>query len=357
MSQELTQLKHEAVQGLESVKNIKELETLRTQFLGKASPLTHLMKGLGALDPEAKKEKGALYNHLRLELTQLFQEKEMVLKEEELEMRLQKERHDMTLSPFPEPVGSIHPISQALFEALGILQEMGFAVAEGPDIEDEFHNFTALNIPEDHPARQEQDTFYLPKNREGDTLLLRTHTSPVQIRALKDKKPPIRIVAPGRVYRSDYDQTHTPTFHQIEGLYIAKDVHMGHLKGCLIEFCRRFFGVVDLPVRFRPGFFPFTEPSAEIDIGCTRKEGRMVVGGTDAWLEILGSGMIHPNVLKNMGLDPEEWQGFAFGMGVERIAMLKYGIFDLRSFYEGDIRWSLHYGFSAFEGLLGDAGQ
>lgn len=355
MSLELADLKENALKGLEEIKNITDLDQLRTRFLGKTSPLAQLMKSLGSLSVEEKKEKGALYNNVRLELTHAFDEKETVLKHAELEERLRQEQLDLSLSPCVGSTGSIHPISQAMFEALEILQDMGFAIAEGPDIEDDFHNFTALNIPDDHPARQEQDTFYLPKNREGDTLLLRTHTSPVQIRALKDKKPPIRIIAPGRVYRSDYDQTHTPTFHQIEGLYIAKDVHMGHLKGCLIEFCRRFFGINDLPVRFRPGYFPFTEPSAEIDIGCSRKDGRMILGGTDAWLEILGSGMIHPNVLTNMGLDPKEWQGFAFGMGVERIAMLKYGIFDLRSFYEGDTRWSLHYGFSAFEGLLGGA--
>ena len=357
MIEELEGLKKNALKELERINVLKELEGLRQALLGKAGSITHLMKSLSTLSEGEKREKGAFYNALRLEMTQALQEKETLLKSQELQKALQAERLDMTLEGALEMMGSIHPISQALFEAQEILLSMGFTITEGPDIEDDFHNFTALNIPEDHPARQMQDTFYLPKDHKGQTLLLRTHTSPVQIRALKEKTPPLRIIAPGRVYRSDYDQTHTPTFHQIEGLYIGKDLHMGHLKGCLIEFCRRFFSISDFPVRFSPGYFPFTEPSAEIDIGCSRKDGRLTLGGEEEWLEILGSGMIHSKVLENMGLDPREWQGFAFGMGIERIAMLKYGIFDLRSFYEGDSRWSHHYGFSAYEGLLGGSAR
>ena len=264
------------------------------------------------------------------------------------------EKIDITLSPVPESKGTIHPISQTIDEITLIFGEMGFTVAEGPDIEDDWHNFTALNIPLDHPARQEHDTFYLP-GEDGERKVLRTHTSPVQIRTMTDGEPPIRIIVPGRTYRSDYDATHSPMFHQVEGLVIDKTSHMGHLKGCLIEFCRAFFEVDDLPVRFRPSYFPFTEPSAEVDIGCTREGGEFRIGHGDDWLEILGSGMINPNVLSNCGIDPNEYQGFAFGMGVERVAMLKYGIPDLRTFFESDLRWLRHYGFRSLEvpGMVG----
>lgn len=339
---------------LDKIETLKELDFLRAEVLGKKSSLIIAIKDLSALPLEERREKGAVYHQLRQDITTLFNEKTLYLKNQEDAQKLMDDKVDMTLSADVPHTGTIHPLSQAMYEAIDILEAMNFTLTEGPDIEDDYHNFTALNMPLHHPARQEQDTFYFPK--EGDIMrLLRTQTSPVQIRALKEKKPPLRIISPGRVYRSDYDQTHTPTFHQIEGLYIAKNIHMGHLKGCLIDFCRRFFNISDLPVRFRPGYFPFTEPSAEIDIGCVRHEGRMVLGGAGKdhdWLEILGSGMIHPRVLENMGLDPHEWQGFAFGMGVERLAMLKYGIFDLRAFYEGDVRWSQHYGFSPFQGLL-----
>jgi len=236
---------------------------------------------------------------------------------------------------------------------------MGFVVAEGPHIEDDFHNFTALNIPPEHPARQEHDTFYLPPRPahrsnaatplgatgEGERLVLRTHTSPVQIRTMLKQQPPIRIIVPGRTFRADHDATHSPMFHQVEGLVIDRSTHMGHLKGCLIEFCRAFFDVDDLPVRFRPSYFPFTEPSAEVDIGCSREGGELKIGAGSGWLEILGSGMVHPQVLKNCGIDPDEYQGFAFGMGIERVAMLKYGIPDLRTMYDSDLRWLRHYGF------------
>ncbi len=226
---------------------------------------------------------------------------------------------------------------------------MGFTIAEGPDIEDDFHNFTALNIPPEHPARQEHDTFYLPALADGNRMVLRTHTSPVQIRTMLETEPPIRIIVPGRTFRADSDATHSPMFHQVEGLVIDEATHMGHLKGTLIEFCRAFFGIDDLPVRFRPSYFPFTEPSAEVDIGCTRDGGQLKIGHFDDWLEILGCGMVHPKVLENCGIDPARYQGFAFGMGIEHIAMLKYGMPDLRPFYDSDLRWLRHYGFAPLE--------
>jgi phenylalanyl-tRNA synthetase alpha chain len=241
--------------------------------------------------------------------------------------------------------GRIHPISQTIDEIIAIFGEMGFVVAEGPHIETDFHNFTALNIPPEHPARQEHDTFYLPERPDGSRLLLRTQTSPVQIRTMLAQQPPIRIIVPGRTFRADHDATHSPMFHQVEGLVIDRTTHMGHLKGCLIEFCRAFFGIDDVPVRFRPSYFPFTEPSAEVDIGCSRKGGELKIGPGGDWLEILGSGMVHPKVLQNCGVDPAEYQGFAFGMGIERVAMLKYGIPDLRTMYDSDLRWLRHYGF------------
>ena len=267
-----------------------------------------------------------------------------------LEAKLAAERLDMTLPADAAPKGSVHPVSQVMDEIAEIFADMGFAVATGPEIEDDWRNFTALNIPETHPARAMHDTFYFPdKDAEGRAMLLRTHTSPVQVRTMMSQEPPIRIIAPGRVYRSDSDATHTPMFHQVEGLVIDRTTHMGHLKGCLVDFCRAFFEVDDLPLRFRPSYFPFTEPSAEVDIGCSWKGGELRIGAGDSWLEILGSGMVHPNVIANCGLDPAVYQGFAFGMGIDRIAMLKYGIPDLRSFFDSDLRWLRHYGFSALE--------
>ena len=232
---------------------------------------------------------------------------------------------------------------------LSIFALANFEVRIGPEIEDDYHNFTALNIPEEHPARQEHDTFYFHPDENGDRKVLRTHTSPVQIRTMENTKPPIRVIVPGRTYRSDHDATHSPMFHQCEGLVIGDNLNMGHLKGCLIDFCRVFFGVEDLPVRFRPSYFPFTEPSAEVDIGCSRKGGELKIGAGEEWLEILGSGMVNPRVLKNSGINPDQYQGFAFGMGLERIAMLKYGIPDLRPFFESDLRWMKHYGFMPFD--------
>ncbi|MBZ0325574.1 MAG: phenylalanine--tRNA ligase subunit alpha, partial [Alphaproteobacteria bacterium] len=267
------------------------------------------------------------------------------LADDALAAGLEAERVDVTLPPRPEAEGRVHPISQTIDELTAVFADMGFTVAEAGDIEDDFHNFTALNIPPEHPARQMHDTFYLEPRADGSRMLLRTHTSPVQIRTMQARTPPLRIIAPGRTYRCDSDMTHTPMFHQVEGLVIDRNIHMGHLKGCLIEFCRAYFEIDDLPLRFRPSFFPFTEPSAEVDIGCSRADGGLKIGAGDDWLEILGSGMVHPRVLAHCGLDPDEWQGFAFGMGIERIAMLKYGIPDLRTFFDSDLRWLRHYGF------------
>ena len=278
-----------------------------------------------------------------------IEQRKAVLEEAALEAKLAEERIDVSLPARPAHVGRMHPISQTMEELVAIFGEMGFSVAQGPHIEDDFHNFTALNIPPEHPARQEFDTFYMNEKEDGSRPVLRTHTSPVQIRTMQNAEPPIRIIAPGRTFRADHDATHSPMFHQIEGLVIDTETNMGHLKGTLIEFCRSYFGVDDLPVRFRPSFFPFTEPSAEVDIGCTREGGQLKIGAGDDWLEILGSGMVHPKVLEACGIDSTKYQGFAFGMGVERIAMLKYGIPDLRTFYESDLRWMKHYGFVPLE--------
>jgi phenylalanyl-tRNA synthetase alpha chain len=276
-----------------------------------------------------------------------------------LAARLEAERVDVTLPVRAERAGHLHPISQTIDEIVAIFADMGFVLAEGPDVEDDFHNFTALNFPPGHPARDMHDTFYLPDRADGSRMLLRTHTSPVQVRSMLSLKPPIRVICPGRTFRSDYDMTHTPMFHQVEGLVIDETTTMAHLKGCLVEFCRTFFDVDDLPLRFRPSFFPFTEPSAEVDIGCSRKGGELKLGNYGDWLEILGCGMVHPNVLSACGIDPQRYQGFSFGMGIERIAMLKYGIPDLRTFFDADLRWLRHYGFlpldmpSLARGLVG----
>lgn len=348
------QLRDELMADVGAADTLDALEALRVSALGKKGRITELMKGLGGLDPEARKATGQALNALKDEVQGALDAKKASLADAELDRRLMTEKIDVTLPTKPEGQGFVHPISQTIDEIVSIFGEMGFTVAEGPDIEDDWHNFTALNIPPDHPARQEHDTFYLP-GEHGTRKVLRTHTSPVQIRTMSSQKPPIRIIVPGRTYRSDYDATHSPMFHQVEGLVIDKTSHMGHLKGCLIEFCRAFFEVDDLPVRFRPSYFPFTEPSAEVDIGCTREGGEFRIGRGDSWLEILGSGMVNPNVLANCGIDPTEYQGFAFGMGIERVAMLKYGIPDLRTFFESDLRWLRHYGFRALEvpGLVG----
>ncbi|MBF0247352.1 MAG: phenylalanine--tRNA ligase subunit alpha [Alphaproteobacteria bacterium] len=342
-------LKADLLAQVEAAATLQALEDVRVAALGKKGAITAQMKTLGGLDPEARKAMGQALNAVKDAVAEAIDTKKAAMADAELDAKLLAERVDVTLPVRPEREGQLHPISRTIEEVVAILGEMGFEVHEGPEIEDDWYNFTALNIPEDHPARQEHDTFYLPGHGAKGRKVLRTHTSPVQIRTMLKTKPPLRIIAPGRTYRCDYDATHSPMFHQVEGLVIDKAVHMGHLKGCLIDFCRAYFGVDDLPVRFRPSYFPFTEPSAEVDIGCSREGGEFKIGHGDSWLEILGCGMVNPKVLENCGIDPAEYQGFAFGVGVERIAMLKYGIPDLRTFYESDLRWLRHYGFSALD--------
>jgi phenylalanyl-tRNA synthetase alpha chain len=346
----LDQVRDDWLRQIASATGADALEQLRVGILGRSGQLTGLLKTLGTLAPDERKARGAALNKLKGVVESALNEAKQKHEGAALDQRLRQERIDVTLPVKADSDGRIHPISQTIDELVAIFGEMGFTVAEGPHIEDDFHNFTALNIPAEHPARQEHDTFYLtPRAEDGSRRVLRTHTSPVQIRTMMSSKPPLRIIVPGRTFRSDHDATHSPMFHQVEGLVIEKAVHMGHLKGCLIEFCRTFFDVDDLPVRFRPSYFPFTEPSAEVDIGCSREGGGLKIGAGADWLEILGCGMVHPKVLANCGLDPAEYQGFAFGMGIERIAMLKYGIPDLRTFYESDLRWLRHYGFAALD--------
>jgi len=346
--QHLGGLKDKWLAAIAGAGALDQLESLRVEALGKKGEVTGLMKTLGSLTPDERKEAGQSLNQLKDALTEAIEARKAALQDQALNQRLQTETLDLTLPARPEPEGRLHPISQTIDEIVAIFGEMGFEVAEGPDIEDDFKNFTALNIPPDHPARQMQDTFYLPAKpgqKQEEAMVLRTHTSPVQIRTMLSKKPPIRVICPGRTYRSDSDMTHTPMFHQVEGLVVDETTHMGHLKGCLIDFVRAYFGIEDLPVRFRNSFFPFTEPSAEVDIGCDRSGGELKLGQGKDWLEILGCGMVHPKVLANCRIDPTKYQGFAFGMGIERIAMLKYGIPDLRTFFEADLRWLKHYGF------------
>ncbi|HVF37776.1 MAG TPA: phenylalanine--tRNA ligase subunit alpha [Sphingomicrobium sp.] len=319
------------------------LEELRVHALGKSGSITALLKTLGGMDAETRAVEGPKIHALREAVTGAIASRKAALEDEDLERRLATERLDLSLPSRETPRGSIHPVSQVMNELAEIFADLGFAVAEGPEIEDDWHNFTALNIPETHPARAMHDTFYIAGS-DGHKLL-RTHTSPVQIRTMQSQKPPIRIIAPGRVYRSDSDATHTPMFHQIEGLVIDKGIHMGHLKWTLETFLRAYFERDDVVLRMRPSYFPFTEPSAEVDVGWSIEKGRRVVGGSEGWMEVLGSGMVHPRVISACGLDPDEWQGFAFGTGVDRLAMLKYGMDDLRAFFDGDLRWMRHYGF------------
>jgi len=332
--------------AIDAAASLDEIEKIRVAALGRSGTVTQWMKSLGTLPKDERAAAGARFNQLRAGLEEKLAAAAQKFEAAALAARLATERVDVTLPVKSEIAGRIHPISQTIAEVVAIFGEMGFRVAEGPHIEDDFYNFTALNIPPEHPARQEQDTFYLAAAAaDGSRKVLRTHTSPVQIRTMLKQKPPIRIIVPGRTFRSDHDATHSPMFHQVEGLIIDRATHMGHLKGCLIDFCRAYFGMADLPVRFRPSYFPFTEPSAEVDIGCSREGGGLKIGAGADWLEILGCGMVHPKVLRNCNIDPNEYQGFAFGMGIERVAMLKYGIPDLRTFYDSDLRWLRHYGF------------
>jgi phenylalanyl-tRNA synthetase alpha chain len=339
-------LREELLTKIQKAQSLAELEEVRIEALGKKGKIPELMMGMSSMTPEERRVAGQANNEIKAIVTQAITIRQADLSRAALAARLAAEKIDVSLPVRPETEGHIHPISQTIEELIQIFAEMGFAVAEGPEVETDFNNFTALNIPPEHPARQMHDTFYLTPAADGAARVLRTHTSPVQVRTMTSQQPPIRIIAPGRTYRSDYDMTHTPMFHQVEGLVIDESTHMGHLRGCLTEFLRAFFQIGDLPLRFRPSFFPFTEPSAEIDIGCSRKGGQLKLGNFGDWLEIGGCGMVHPKVLDMCGIDSTRYQGFAFGMGIERMAMLKYGIPDLRTFFESDLRWLRHYGFS-----------
>jgi phenylalanyl-tRNA synthetase alpha chain len=346
---DLQTLEQSLIDGIKAAADETELETLRVSALGKKGAISERMRTLGDMTPEERKTTGAALNALKEKLTEAIAAKKAAFQAKSLEARLATEKVDVTLPVRPEAQGTIHPVSQVWEEIVQIWGDLGFSVAEGPHIENDFYNFTALNMPAEHPARQEHDTFYFHTKVDGSRMLLRTHTSPVQIRTMLEQKPPIRIIAPGRTFRSDSDQTHTPMFHQIEGLVIDEETHLGHLKWALAEFCKAFFEVDDVKMRFRASHFPFTEPSMEVDINCTWEGGQVKIGQGTSWLEILGSGMVHPNVIKAGGLDPDRYQGFAFGMGLDRIAMLKYGIQDLRAFFEADLRWLRHYGFRALQ--------
>ncbi len=348
---DLNDLKTRYLSEIAATSDEDALESLRVSAIGKKGEVSLKLRELGKMDPEERKTAGPALNALRDEIASALAARKASLADAILEERLKTEWLDVSLSGRPRRVGTIHPVSQVTEEVVAIFADLGFSVAEGPQIESDWYNFDALNIPPEHPARQEHDTFYMHR-AEGDNRpphVLRTHTSPVQIRHLEAHGAPCRIIAPGRVYRADYDQTHTPMFHQYEGLCIDKDISMAHLKWTLEEFCRSFFELDDVELRFRASHFPFTEPSAEVDIRCSWAGGQLKIGEGDDWMEILGSGMVHPNVLKSANVDPNEWQGFAFGMGIDRIAMLKYGIPDLRAFFDSDLRWLKHYGFAALD--------
>ena len=345
-SSDLEALEARLSADIEAASDLAALDALRVGALGKKGEVSLKMRELGKMSPEERQVMGPALNGLKDRLNTLLETRKATLEDAAMNAALASESVDVTRPVKREAQGSLHPVAQVMEELAVIFADMGFAVAEGPDVEDDFHNFTALNFPPDHPARDTHDTFFM-KAAEGETAkVLRTHTSPVQIRTMLKTKPPIRIIAPGRVYRCDWDQTHTPMFHQVEGLVIDKETHMGHLKGCLMDFVAAFFETDKVEARFRPHHFPFTEPSAEMDVRYERVGDAVKVGSGDKWMEILGCGMVHPNVIKSCGLDPEEYQGFAFGMGVDRLAMLKYGMPDLRPFFEPDARWLSHYGFS-----------
>ena len=352
MSAEAEKLKNEIIAAIDAAQDMRALEDVRVAALGKKGSVSALLKTLGGMSNEERQVNGPLFNALRDKLTDAIQAKKAALDSAALNARLSEETLDMTLPIAPDAQfqGRIHPVSQAMEEINAIFADMDFDVAEGPDIESQFYNFTALNIPDAHPARQMHDTFYMQAEEDGEALLLRTHTSPVQVRTMQDGQkdksgPPFRFIAPGRTYRCDSDQTHTPMFHQVEGLVVDETTHMGHLKHTLEAFLAAFFEVENIAIRFRPSYFPFTEPSMEIDMQCHRDGDKLVVGEGNDWMEIGGSGMVNPHVLHHAGIDAEKYQGFAFGMGIDRLAMLKYGAPDLRSFFEADLRWLKHYGF------------
>ncbi len=347
----LDALKAKYLEGIGTASDESALEELRLGALGKKGEISLKMRELGKMTPEERQTAGPALNALKDEIDAALKAKKAALADAALNERLQAEWLDVTLPGRPRRMGTIHPVSQVMEELTAIFADMGFSVAEGPQVESDWYNFDALNIAPEHPARQEHDTFFMHR-AEGDDRpphVLRTHTSPVQIRAMQAQGAPIRVIAPGRVYRMDMDQTHTPMFHQVEGLAIDRDLSMANLKWVLEEFCRAYFEVDEVELRFRASHFPFTEPSAEVDIRCSWEGGQLKIGQGDSWMEILGSGMVHPHVLRAGGIDPDQWQGFAFGMGIDRIAMLKYGIPDLRAFFESDLRWLRNYGFAALD--------
>ncbi len=343
---DLKKIKDEFISKLKSKLNLSEVNQIKSDLFGKNGLVSSEFKKIGTIADTERKKFASELNVIKDELQGLINLKINEIENEEIKEKLQKEKIDITLPERPFVRGKIHPVSQTIDEISSIFSEIGFSVEEGPDVESEYNNFTALNTPDNHPARDMHDTFYLDDKKEK---LLRTHTSPVQIRTMLKDKPPFKIIAPGRTYRSDSDQTHAPMFHQVEGLHIDKEINMGHLKGCLNYFIKEFFELDKIKMRFRPSHFPFTEPSAEVDIGYEMKDGKIVIGEGDQWLEILGCGMVHPNVLRNVKVDPTKFQGYAFGMGIDRLAMLKYGINDLRAFFDCDYRWLNHFGFDPLD--------
>ncbi len=344
---DLKELESELTKKIESAADEQALETVRVAAIGKKGVISEKMKTLGKMTPEERKEMGPALNGLKDRVTEVINARKQVLRRAAIEERLKTETVDVTLPVrrSPAEAGRVHPISQVVDEITAIFSDMGFSIAEGPDIETDYYNFTALNFPEGHPAREMHDTFFLNENEDGERLVLRTHTSPVQIRTMENQKPPIRIVIPGKTYRCDSDATHSPMFHQLEGLVVDKTSNVANMKWVLEEFCKSFFEVDHINMRFRPSFFPFTEPSLEVDIQCDRSGTEVKFGEGNDWMEILGCGIVHPNVLRSGGLDPDEYQGFAWGIGIDRIAMLKYGMPDLRAFFDADARWISHYGF------------
>ena len=343
---DIKKIKDEYLLKLNENLDLNQINQIKTDLFGKNGLVSSQFKQLGKIAEDERKIFASDLNTTKDELQNLISSKIDEIENKEINQKLEKEKVDITLPERPFAQGKIHPVSQVIDEISSIFSEIGYSVEEGPDVENEYNNFTALNTPDNHPARDMHDTFYLDEKKE---LLLRTHTSPVQIRTMLSDKPPFKIIAPGRTYRSDHDATHSPMFHQCEGLVLGKNINMGHLKGCLIEFCRTYFNSENLPVRFRPSYFPFTEPSAEVDIGYEIKDGKIIIGEGNQWLEILGCGMVHPNVLKNVKVDPAKFQGYAFGIGIDRLAMLKYGINDLRAFFDCDYRWLNHFGFDPLD--------
>ena len=346
---DLAKLEQEAMQAIKGCTDLGSLEKKRVEYLGKRGFVTLLLRSLSTCSPSERRDRGALINAVKRRIGLLINTQKELLEHLSIENQLQSEAVDVSLPGRSVDVGGIHPVTRTLERIQQFFCAVGYSVATGPEIEDEYHNFEALNIPPHHPARAMHDTFYVETETDGMPNVLRTHTSPVQIRTMNKGKPPFKIIAPGRTYRSDSDQTHAPMFHQVEGLHIDKDINMGHLKGCLNYFIKEFFEVDKLKMRFRPSHFPFTEPSAEVDIGYEIKDGKIIIGEGDKWLEILGCGMVHPNVLKNVNVDPSKFQGYAFGIGIDRLGMLKYGINDLRAFFETDYRWLSHFGFDPLD--------